>query len=383
MKLSLLVSVFLNIVHGSSEEKNHVLALTDKNFSDYVPSTRKIPSLIKFYAPWCGHCKTLAPIFNELAENVQKKLKDKVNIADVDCDEHKDLCQKYGVTGYPTLKWFGVGDGEPEVYSKTRDLEALVEYIGEKTDTKLKIEKPKSKVVELTPKNFDSIVKDPTKNVLVKFYAPWCGHCKSLAPIFDKVADDYAFESDVIIAKLDADAHKSIKDKVDISGFPTLKFYPKGENAEVIDYDGDRSQEAFLAFINEKAGTYREIGGGLNSKAGVLDNFKDITSRYISSKNLDDMKNLISEASDIAKEVGTKNAEYYSKVVSNVQAKGKDYIDKEIARLSKLLKSSIADDKRDFFTIRKNILSQFLKTDDTEDITEALNDIADEERDEL
>jgi protein disulfide isomerase len=76
-----------------------VLTLTNGNFIDYTKSGA--PFLIKFYAPWCGHCKRLAPTWDRLAN----ALRGTVNVAKVNCDEHSHICQKFGVRGYPTLKF--------------------------------------------------------------------------------------------------------------------------------------------------------------------------------------------------------------------------------------------------------------------------------------
>ena len=59
----------------------------------------------------------------------------------------------------------------------------------------------------LVAKNFDEIVNDETKDVLIEFYAPWCGHCKNLAPVYDEVAAYLKDESDIVIAKMDATAN--------------------------------------------------------------------------------------------------------------------------------------------------------------------------------
>ena len=91
-------------------------------------------------------------------------------------------------------------------------------------------------------KSFDSIVNDPTKDVLVKYYAPWCGHCKSLAPIWADLAKDVESIDDLVIAKFDATVNE-VKG-LEIRGYPTLKFYPKGDKSG-LDYNGDRKLEDF------------------------------------------------------------------------------------------------------------------------------------------
>lgn len=67
------------------------------------------PAYVEFYAPWCGHCQKLAPKWTELA----MKLKGKLNVGKVNCDEHRALCKKEKVLGYPTIKMFNDG-GETE-----------------------------------------------------------------------------------------------------------------------------------------------------------------------------------------------------------------------------------------------------------------------------
>jgi|Transcript_36645 protein disulfide-isomerase A1 len=109
-------------------------------------------------------------------------------------------------------------------------------------------------VTVLVGKTFDEIVKDASKDVLVKYYAPWCGHCKSLAPIWEELGKDTADIEDLVIAKFDATANEVAG--LDIRGYPTLKFYPK-DNKDGVDYSGDRQLPDFKSFLSENSSAYK------------------------------------------------------------------------------------------------------------------------------
>ncbi|CAM6081511.1 unnamed protein product [Calypogeia fissa] len=97
--------------------------------------------------------------------------------------------------------------------------------------------------------SFKEVVINGGKDVLLEFYAPWCGHCKSLAPILDEVAVSFESDPDVVIAKFDATANDVDSDLFDVRGFPTLYFH--SAEGVITPYDGERTKEAITEFINE------------------------------------------------------------------------------------------------------------------------------------
>ena len=150
-----------------------VIDLTPSNFDSVVLKSGK-PTLVEFFAPWCGHCKTLAPVYEELALAFEP-FKDKVQIAKVDADAEKELGRRFGVQGFPTLKWFDGSSDKPEEYKSGRDLESLTAFVTDKSGVRpRKKQTPPSSIVVLSESSFAQEV-GGDKNVLVAFTAPWCG----------------------------------------------------------------------------------------------------------------------------------------------------------------------------------------------------------------
>ncbi|XP_035848958.1 protein disulfide-isomerase A3-like [Sander lucioperca] len=106
--------------------RRDVLELGDEDF-DYL-ATEHETMLVKFYAPWCGHCKKLSPDFEKAAT----RLKGTVQLAKVDCTAHSEICGRFGVSGYPTLKIFRNGK-EAALYDGPRSAEGIYQYMKKQT----------------------------------------------------------------------------------------------------------------------------------------------------------------------------------------------------------------------------------------------------------
>lgn len=100
-------------------------------------------------------------------------------------------------------------------------------------------------------KNFDDLVINNGVDTLVEFYAPWCGHCKSLAPVYEQVAEKLKNEA-VSLVKMDATAN-DVPSTFDVRGFPTLYWLPKDSKNKPIRYEGGREVNDFIKYIASKA----------------------------------------------------------------------------------------------------------------------------------
>jgi len=224
-----------------------------------------------------------------------------------------------------------------------------------------------AKVEVLTNDNFDDIALDQNKDVLVEFYAPWCGHCKALEPVYEKVGKTFANEGNCVVAKVDADGEKELGSRFGIQGFPTIKFFSK-TNKEGEEYNGGRSEQDFIDFLNEKCGTNRVSGGGVDDKAGRVDEFDALAEKFVNDVASRDGIYAEMEQAVEGNPEEKKAGEYYLKAMKKIIEKGDAYVETEIARLTKILSGKMTADKRDTMFKRKNILGVFKKEAVKEDL---------------
>uniref|UniRef100_A0A914LUP9 Protein disulfide-isomerase n=1 Tax=Meloidogyne incognita TaxID=6306 RepID=A0A914LUP9_MELIC len=231
--------LFILIRSDEPTIENGIYVLTDNNFDSFLEEHPTV--LVEFYAPWCGHCKQLAPEYEKAAE----ELGDSVPLAKVDATVEKILAERFEINGYPTLK-FWQKDHEPIDYDGDRDAQGIVKWLKEKTDPDYK--PPPEEVIALTEQTFDDFL-GSNALTLVEFYAPWCGHCKKLAPEYEKAAIRLKAHG-IPLAKVDATIEKKLAELYDVKGFPTLKIF---RNARRFDYDGPRDADGIVNYVIEQS----------------------------------------------------------------------------------------------------------------------------------
>lgn len=139
-------------------------------------------------------------------------------------------------------------------------VESLTKFVEDfqegKLKTYLKSEKPiendTAPVKTIVGDNFDDLVVENDRYVLLEVYAPWCGHCKQLIPIYDELAKKVAHNKNLVIAKMDGTGNEH--PSVSIKGFPTIKFYKKDKKSDPLDYNGARDLEGFLTYLKKEMG---------------------------------------------------------------------------------------------------------------------------------
>jgi len=114
------------------ESQGNVLVAVGKNFDELVTNSGR-DALLEFYAPWCGHCKKLTPIYEELGE---KMANEDVDIIKMDATAN-DVPKTYNVRGFPTLIW-KTKDGKTKPYQGGRELDDFVKFIAEESTEELK-----------------------------------------------------------------------------------------------------------------------------------------------------------------------------------------------------------------------------------------------------
>lgn len=191
-----------------------------------------------------------------------KKAKGEILCVSVDKSEDR-VVEFFGIkeADMPTIRMVQMGEEgmKKYKYEENEITEAgaakfLQSYLDGTLTQDLKSEEPipeseQGNVYVLTGKDFDEVVSKPDTHVLVEFYAPWCGHCKKLEPEYNELGEHYKDNDKIIIAKMDSTANEV--SSVQVSGFPTLKFFPANSD-EIVDYDGERTKAGMISFLDGK-----------------------------------------------------------------------------------------------------------------------------------
>jgi len=214
------------------------------------------PALFLYRDKNSEHTSKLDQIFT----NVAKKLKGRIQSVITDIKEGLEsrLAEYIGVTSkdLPSIR---IADTRSDLakFNMEGEIteESILNFVQDWESGKLGAhyksdpipETQEGDVVVVVGKSFKDIVLDETKDVLVEFYAPWCGHCKKLVPIYDELAKNLKHNKNLVIAKVDSTANEV--ESVHIKGFPTIKFFKGGKDKTPIDFDGDRTVEGFTKWL--------------------------------------------------------------------------------------------------------------------------------------
>lgn len=183
----------------------HVNELTASNFDKMVMESTET-WLVKFYAPWCGHCQSSAPAFTKAA----KKLDGVAKLGVINCDDHSSLAQRFGVQGFPTLKVFK-GEGKmarrPSDYNAGRSAKAFVDHV--------KYIMP-SFVARVKPSGFDAFFKDDPKLPHVLLFTDKT----STSPLYKGMSA--RFKGRVSFGEVRKNDAADLVDKYSVTSYPTL-----------------------------------------------------------------------------------------------------------------------------------------------------------------
>ncbi|BAT90580.1 Protein disulfide isomerase-like 1-4 [Vigna angularis] len=201
------------------------------------------------------------PVFKESA----KLFKGKLIFVLVEMDNEdvgKPVADYFGITGNDpkVLAYTGNDDGRKFLLDGDVSVDKITAFGNDFLEDKLKPFLKSDPVPEsndgdvkiVVGNNFDEIVLDESKDVLLEIYAPWCGHCQALEPTYNKLAKHLHSIESIVIAKMDGTTNEHPRAKAD--GFPTLLFYPAAnKSSDPIPVDVDRTVVSFYKFLRKHA----------------------------------------------------------------------------------------------------------------------------------
>ncbi|TGZ82982.1 thioredoxin-domain-containing protein [Ascodesmis nigricans] len=232
-ELLLSVLVLASSTDAMYGKNSGVLELTPKNFNDEILQSTNA-AIVEFYAPWCGHCRNLKPIY----EKIGKSMKGIGKVAAIDCDDdvNKPLCGQYGIQGFPTLKFFRPSSkpGKPVVedYQGPRTAKAIAEGLSERIPNHVK--RVKDKTLD------DFYEKDNSTAKAILFTEKG-----TTPPLWKALAIDFLGAISFYQVR---NTEKGVVDAFGVDSLPKIVLLPGGDQAPVV-YDGAVKKDELFEFF--------------------------------------------------------------------------------------------------------------------------------------
>ncbi len=232
---------WLSTVMALYSKKDAVIEISSANWDKEVTQSKHVV-IVEFFAPWCGHCKAFAPEYKKAAES----LKGLVKVAAVDCDDHRDLCGRYGIKGFPTVKVFGSDKSKPPVdYNGQRKAGDLVDFsvamITDKFVTQIGTNPNRQDITAFLEKS-----SSPKVILFNKKYG--------IPPLFKALAVD--FEGKINFGEIKSTEEALVK-QFNVDTFPTVLVF---KDAEPVKYDGQMKHMGLSDFFKGLVGESADEG---------------------------------------------------------------------------------------------------------------------------
>jgi len=248
-----------------------MVELTDSNWAEHMAKGN--PWMIEFYAPWCGQCKKLAPVYEKAADTLGSELvaqqrDGKVSpasliprIGRVDCTKNHALATRFAIRQYPMMKVM-------KNWTLAEETTKMFDYHGELSDVAIPRflfrfaedawRAPVDHVVKLNDSNFDEFV-NSNDLTMVMFYDPGCSHCKVALPQFLEASDEL-HKSGIKIGQIQAKVSTVTAGLYGVKSYPKFKVFRDGI---VRDYEGGRTKNDI---VDEMAASQRSAVIEINTR---------------------------------------------------------------------------------------------------------------------
>lgn len=227
---------------AAADPNSAVVKLTTKEFKSFLDENPLV--LTEFFAPWCGYCKQLGPEFSKAAD-ILNKSHPKIKLAQIDCTEEEELCQKHHIKGYPTLKVMRGAYQEPADYDGPRDAEGIANYMIKQSKPPVQLVSEYADFVSSAEVERKAFFVQLFPTAAQKEYATQKETYGDIAFVDREKMSFYSIEDDKVIAEL----KKVVKEKISDDKPTYLVVHPE-DLADARVFSGEFSKEALTEWAS-------------------------------------------------------------------------------------------------------------------------------------